>query len=184
MTPSSATQSPPQPADYSTSVRTGTGGRPNALFRNMCRSMRVEGCSASHCEDPHRIGDLVKCTGVGSNLQVSMLLWQGLGNWVTTHLYTTSLCSSISPVFLRGQLKVRHGSVMINTARTVVSVARSVVLRRVCTRRSHWTENINTLLLPMMSYNCLIWVGRSPARLILVFRPSVQNFSRESPLQS
>jgi hypothetical protein len=34
---------------------------------------------------------------------------------------------------LRGQLKVRYGSVMMNAARTAVSVARSVVLRSVCT---------------------------------------------------
>jgi hypothetical protein len=35
--------------------------------------------------------------------------------------------------FLRGLLKVRYGSVMMNATRTVVSVARSVVLCRLCT---------------------------------------------------
>ena len=91
---------------------------------------------------------------------------------------TPSLCSSILPVCLRGQLKVRCGSVMTNAARTAVSVARSVVLHRVCTT----IENVIALLMPMMSYNYLIWVGRSPARLISFFRPSVQNFSGEPPL--
>ena len=43
-------------------------------------------------------------------------------------------------------------------------------------------ENVIALLMPMMSYNYLIWVGRSPARLISFFRPSVQNFSGEPPL--
>jgi hypothetical protein len=33
-----------------------------------------EGCSASHCEDPHGVGSLVKCTGVGCGLQVSILV--------------------------------------------------------------------------------------------------------------
>ena len=38
------------------------------------------------------------------------------------------------------------------------------------------------LLMPMMSYNYHIWVGRSPARLISFFRPSVENFSGDPPL--
>ena len=50
-----------------------------------------------------------------------------------TFKFMSSLCSSISPVCLRGQLKVRCGSVMMNAARTVVSITRSIVLHRVCT---------------------------------------------------
>ena len=45
--------------------------------------------------------------------------------------------------FLRGQLKVRYGSVMTNATRTVVSVARSVVLGRVCTAIALYNYTIN-----------------------------------------
>src|ERR1700729_4073587 len=43
-------------------------------------------------------------------------------------------------------------------------------------------KNVIALLMPMMSYNYLIWVGRSPPHLISFFRPSVQNFFGETPL--
>ena len=68
-----------------------------------------EGCSAVHCEDPCRVGDLMKCTGVTGKHVVVMKIRLP----VLTSI--PSLCnSSISFVFLRGQLKVRYGSVMTN----------------------------------------------------------------------
>ena len=73
---SSATQNP-QLADYLTLVVTGAGGRPKLkIWQHMQidKGPEDEGCSVSHCEDPHRVGLLVKCTGVGCGLQVSMLV--------------------------------------------------------------------------------------------------------------
>ena len=73
---SSATQNP-QLADYLTLVVTGAGGRPKLkIWQHMQidKGPEDEGCSVSHCEDPHRTGLLVKCTGVGCGLQVSMLV--------------------------------------------------------------------------------------------------------------
>ena len=121
-----------QLADHSTLVVTGARGRPKRTIRQCMQideGPEDEGCSASHCEDPHRVGLLVKCTRVvrftGKHVSVTRI-----GSLLT---FTPSLCSSISPVCLRGQLKVRCGSVMTNAARTAVSVARSVVLHRICT---------------------------------------------------
>jgi hypothetical protein len=128
MTSSSTTQNL-QPADHSTLVLTGAGGR---LKHTIQQSTQIdegpenESCSVTHCEYSHRVSFLVKCAGVGCSLQVNMLLCvtRKVGSLLTS---TLSLCSSISPVFLRGQLKARYGSVMTNAVGTAVSVARSVV---------------------------------------------------------
>ena len=75
-TPSSATQNL-QPANHLTLVVTGAGGRPKCTIRQHVQineGAEDEGCSASHCEDPHRVGFSVKCTGVGCSLQVSILV--------------------------------------------------------------------------------------------------------------
>ena len=76
MKPSSATQNA-QFADHSASVVTGAGGRPKCTIWQCVQideGPEDEGCSASHCEDPHRVGSLVKCIGVGCSLQVSILV--------------------------------------------------------------------------------------------------------------
>ena len=59
-----------------------------------------------------------------------------IGSMLTS---TPSLCSSISPVYLRGQLKVRCGSAMVDAARTAVSVARSIMLHIVLYRKYNGT---------------------------------------------
>ena len=85
MKPSFATQNA-QLADHSTLVVTGARGRLKRTIRQhvqIDKGPEVEGCSASHCEDPHRVGSSVKCTGVGCSLQVSIL------DWVNAHLYTS-----------------------------------------------------------------------------------------------
>ena len=74
--PSSVTQNV-QLANHSTSVVTGAGGRPKHTIRQCVQigeGPEDKGCSASHCEDPHRVGSLVKCTRVGCSLQVSILV--------------------------------------------------------------------------------------------------------------
>ena len=76
MKPSSATQNA-QSADHSISVVTGAGGRPKRTIQQhvqIDKGPEDEGCSASHCEDPHRVGSSVKCTGVGCSLQISILV--------------------------------------------------------------------------------------------------------------
>jgi hypothetical protein len=73
-TPSSATQNV-QSANHLTSVVTGAGSRPKRTIRQHMQideGPEDEGCSAGDCEDPHRVGFLVKCTGVGCGLQVSI----------------------------------------------------------------------------------------------------------------
>ena len=66
-----------QSADHLTSVVTGARGRPKGTIQQHVQineGPEDEGCSASHCEDPHRVGSLVKCIGVGCSLQVSILV--------------------------------------------------------------------------------------------------------------
>ena len=84
-------------------------------------------------------------------------------------LIHTPLCSFIPPKrsFLPPRAK-RYPPALICTTPAIIY--------------STTIENVIALLMPMMSYNYLIWVGRSPARLISFFRPSVQNFSGEPPL--
>ena len=84
-------------------------------------------------------------------------------------LIHTPLCSFIPPKrsFLPPRAKIYPPALICTTPAIVYSTT---------------IENVIALLMPMMSYNYLIWVGRSPARLISFFRPSVQNFSGEPPL--
>ena len=84
-------------------------------------------------------------------------------------LIHTPLCSFIPPKrsFLPPRAK-RYPPALICTTPAIIY--------------STTIENVIALLMPMMSYNYLIWVGRSPAHLISFFRPSIQNFSGEPPL--
>ena len=143
----------------------------NVQFGNMCRSMRALKTRAAVRDTAKTLIGLVlvKCTGVGCSLQVSIL------DWVNAHLYTFSVqfhrtCVLERPV--EGEVWFCNDECCMNSG----SVARSVVLHS----RSYCIKNIMVLLMPMMSYNYLIWVGRSPT--CLFFRPSVQNFSGDSPL--
>ena len=71
----------------STVASPSTRSRPKRTIRQCVQideGLEDEGCSANHCEDPYRVGDLVKCMGVGCGLQVSK-------DRVTAHLYTFSM---------------------------------------------------------------------------------------------
>ena len=75
MKPSSATQNV-QSADHSTSVVTGARSRLKHTIQQCVQigeGPEDEGWSVSHCQDPHKVGSLVQCTGVGCSLQVSIL---------------------------------------------------------------------------------------------------------------